>query len=942
MGELSKTQPTHGAGGRTAAPGGSHNLDRMDFGVLLFLVVLTMLLTYPAVLHLNDRVIGGVDDNFQTLYGLWYVAHAIFDLHTSPFFDPAVYFPYGFDLIRNQDLSPATLLLFMPMTWAIGEVATYNLLVLLSFALTGWGTYLLALELWGSRAGALVASVIVGFCAFRVAHVVQLNIVSTQWIPFFFLFLERTIRRPDVRRAVLTGVFYALCSLVTWYYAFMTLIAAVLFLSVRLRWRTAFRLIPAGLIAATVALALVGPFALPYVRATRSSVMTERGWEEQQSFSATVADFFMPSVQHSVWGSWVQDHWRSGPYAWIDDWQIYLGVVALALAICALRSDGTRLTKALVCMAVGSLVLALGPTLYFLHPAALEGAEDKVPLSSIRMPVMLLGRLPPFTFLRAWARMGIFVQLAVGLLAARGLVLVLDRVTARFESRAGWLRPAILVSVMGLVLLENVSVPFPMSPVAPRLVDAWLAGQPGQFAVMEYPIPSHGYSASAMYSRRLTGKPIVMGYASYPPNSWAWETLSLFPTSETLDLLQRWNVKYVLVDEPLYQQGSVFWALRQTWTSLYPPILATERLKEVAVLDGVHVYELLGRNLGPLGSQILGNPGFENTSGHNPTDWVPLGTVTCDRSGENAREGTVACKVTDTQYFVSAPVSIKPRQCYQLRAFHRAANRTELLRLQINWLDDQQRELDKSTAVIQVVTADQRWSEGSAEFRAPDAARGAHVYAVAQKGEVWIDDYSLREYERGCTPTLVAVPNPVPISSGNGTSAIVWSTGDGSHGQLYVSMNGGPESLLSEGPSGRVPFASVTAGSRYDFHLYAGARPGTPRRTITVMALSQTGNLEATPNPVLMTGSIGSTTVSWDTGDGSVGQIFVSEDGAPERLFAEGPEGTHLVPWIRRGSRYSFRLYEGKERARMLHVLTVAGDAAPNEASAGTNIDRTP
>jgi hypothetical protein len=393
---------------------------------------------------------------------------------------------------------------------------------------------------------------------------------------------------------------------------------------------------------------------------------------------------------------------------------------------------------------------------------------------------------------------------------------------------------------VGLVLVETVSVPFDMSPVAPRPVDTWLAGQPGDFAVMEYPIHKHAYSGPAMYSRRLTGKSIVMGYGSYAPNAWAWETLSLFPTSETLDLLHRWNVKYVLVDEPLYEEGSVFWELRQTWTTLYPAIVATERLQEVRELDGVHVYELRGGDPESAGDQILQNPGFENTSGLHPSDWVPIQAPMCDRNGKEAHGGAVACKVTPTQFFVSGNVVVTPGHCYQLRAFHRAdaTNRTALLRLQINWLDAQQRELDASTAAIEVVTADRRWSEGSAEFRAPDAARGAHVYAVAHEREVWIDDYSLREYQHGCTPTLVAVPNPVPIRSGSGTSAIVWNTGDGAHGQVYVSVNGEAESLVVEGARGSVFFAPVAAGRRYDFQLYQGRERGRLLRGLTVQGVA--------------------------------------------------------------------------------------------------------
>src|SRR5215467_7106342 len=116
--------------------------------VLLLYVVLTMAMTYPAAFFLRTKVMGGGGDNFHFLWELWYVAHALFDLHRSPFFDPDVFVPFGFCLIRNQDLSPGTVLLFSPLTRCFGEVFTYNFLVLASFPLTAFGTYLLARELW--------------------------------------------------------------------------------------------------------------------------------------------------------------------------------------------------------------------------------------------------------------------------------------------------------------------------------------------------------------------------------------------------------------------------------------------------------------------------------------------------------------------------------------------------------------------------------------------------------------------------------------------------------------------------------------------------------------------------------------------------------------------------------------------------------------------------
>src|SRR5205823_15106440 len=134
--------------------------------VLLLYVFLTVAMTYPAVFFLSSKVMGAQGDNFHFLWELWYVAHALFDLHKSPFFDPDVFVPFGFSLLRNQDLSPGTVLLFSPLTHFFGEVFTYNFLILVSFPLTALGAYLLARELWSNHAAVVLAGIIIVFCPY--------------------------------------------------------------------------------------------------------------------------------------------------------------------------------------------------------------------------------------------------------------------------------------------------------------------------------------------------------------------------------------------------------------------------------------------------------------------------------------------------------------------------------------------------------------------------------------------------------------------------------------------------------------------------------------------------------------------------------------------------------------------------------------------------------
>jgi hypothetical protein len=905
---------------------------RFEKGLVFgFFSLLAVAVTWPTVIHLRDRVLGSYPgDNFQFLWALWFAAHATFDLHTSPFFDPDIYFPFGFSLIRNLgELSPATILLFMPFTHWIGEVATYNLLILISFILTGFATFLLARELGTNRSGSLLAGIATGFCAYRYAHAAgHLSLVSTQWIPFFFLFLERTLRRPTVRNGVWTGLFYAMSALATWYYAAMLPIAAILYLACRQNWwsRDSHRLplVKSGVAAALIAFLLVLPFAVPYVRAMKSGTMPQRPIEESQAFSASVADFVIPPIRHPVFGSWMQHHWRHGPNgAWLSEWELYLGAIVLPLAFLGiLRGPDRRITFSLVVMAAGCFVLSLGPTYYFTHPASAPGSENLAPLSRIPLPVLALRNIPPFSQLRAWARMGFFVQVAVSLLAARGFAYLVGLVSPRHRIA----RSLLILSVLCLAAVDIMEVPRGMASVAPRQVDRWLAAHPEKFTIMEYPIPDHAYSGPAMYSTRLNGKRIVMGYASYPPNLQYFGTLSLFPAGETLDLLEGWDTKFVLVDENLYRSGSEFWQVRQTWNSLRREIAASDRLKEVTVLDGVHVYELLPVQSQFAGPELLGDVGFEDNAQTFHKAWTLIGKPLIDSSGKRAHLGRGTCGITSKDFLRSSPIPISPGQCYCLSVFHRDASRNPAkIRLQINWLDAQRRELDAATAAIRVVECEKFWQMASDDFRAPPDSRFAAVYAIAQNGRVWIDDYSLRQRAGGCYSTLEAIPNPVPVQPppDQGRSAILWDTHGGSTGQVYLSVNGGPSTLFAQAAKGSKILDGIRSDFTYQFRLEDGKNNSI--KTLTVESEAAVA-IAATPVIFVPTSSLGKTVVSWNTFNNEPGEIYVSQDDAPEELFAQGPTGSAIAPWISAGKSYEFRLYVARDSRRLLAKVLVKGD----------------
>jgi hypothetical protein len=89
--------------------------------------------------------------------------------------------------------------------------------------------------------------------------------------------------------------------------------------------------------------------------------------------------------------------------------------------------------------------------------------------------------------------------------------------------------------------------------------------------------------------------------------------------------------------------------------------------------------------------------------------------------------------------------------------------------------------------------------------------------------------------------------------------------------------------------------------------------------------------ITANPGHVTVAGAAGSTEIRWDTGNGSMGFVFVTTSDGKPVLFASGAKGSRVAPWIRPGS-YAFELYGDDQRRTLLAAVTVSG-TTESEAS---------
>jgi hypothetical protein len=140
-------------------------------------LVLTAFFTWPL---LGNLLTGAqqtpgfiVEDRDQNLWNLWWVKAALLDQHTNPFFTNFIYWPDGVSL-QFHTLNIFNGLVSIPFQAFLPLPVIYNGIVYGSFALGGWGAYLLIAYLVrrqagsaaGQRPGALWAAAAVGSSIF--------------------------------------------------------------------------------------------------------------------------------------------------------------------------------------------------------------------------------------------------------------------------------------------------------------------------------------------------------------------------------------------------------------------------------------------------------------------------------------------------------------------------------------------------------------------------------------------------------------------------------------------------------------------------------------------------------------------------------------------------------------------------------------------------------
>ncbi len=530
---------------------------------------LALLLTWPVAAHLSSAFPHDAFDPALNAWIMWWNAHAL--PLTARWWNAPSFWPLPGALALSEHLLGLTIV-STPLLWlGVNPVATYNIVLLLSYPLTALATHGLVFTIVRRHGPAVVAALIMGFSPYRVAQLPHVQMLWAFAMPFALLAAHRYVDDGSWRWLAAFGCSWLVIALANSYYL---LFFPVLF-ALWLIWFAAAtpRRAAALVMAAAVASLPLVPILWTYSAMHQGQRLIRR-FDEIESFGADLTAIFTTAPEMVLS--------RPLSAAGRGEGQLFPGFVALLLVAggvlvfvgtwrrtLGLRSGDPRVTRMLrrtleglatVATAVAVSPLVIGPwqlavggrsiasvsspekpmtvalalavaaffgsgicrdlwrrrspaAFYTLAAAAMWafswGPHPQLAGSPVlfRGPYALLLRLPGLSEIRVPARFGMLLVLCLAAAAA----LALARFTTRLTARA---RSLVVTLCAAAVIAESwpaITLADAATPIA-ALQRGDLTGP-----VIELPLGESWLDAPAQFRTITHGRPTVNGYSGYAP-----------------------------------------------------------------------------------------------------------------------------------------------------------------------------------------------------------------------------------------------------------------------------------------------------------------------------------------------------------------------------------------------------------------------------------------
>ena len=587
----------------------------------MLLVVLVVAMAYRFTPNLSGEIAGQWWDPLLNMWTLSWDTNTLLHAPTH-LWQAQLLYPNNLSLSFSENLLGEAIIYAPFFLITHNPVLSYNITFYLIFLLCGVNMYITARHYTGRSFAAFVAALIFAFAPYRIGQIDHIHIIAGEWMPLAFLYLDKSLENGRWRHWILFALFYALQLLSSVYYGIFLTYSLLAFVLIRyLRpfigqlWhqRGAFvRPLLKKSIRPAIVFAVMLTFILilmaPYLASLHSGLSRSVG--EATGYSAFIRDFLFAVPFNWLYGITTYNGTLQ-PYD--NEHYLFLGLTTIVLTIVgsvlAIRQKQPKF-RAYMWTGVILLLFAFGPFLQYSTPSGapfvaaasrLTGSVVLPPnLPYIPMPWFLgFYVLPGLSGLRVPARLIGVLLIILALLAAYGIAWLQNisssmaigstRGTqqrhastlpqrANFFSLRTWAIRGVLLLIPLLLLLEVVPAYVPVTHVptgnAIPPVYQWLATHGGSQPIVELPITTVDrnfppkdeawYDYYAIYHSH----PIVDGWSGYRPplTEQIAALLYNFPSRDSLAILKKYNITYVVLHLQLYSPniGASIFAQAQT------------------------------------------------------------------------------------------------------------------------------------------------------------------------------------------------------------------------------------------------------------------------------------------------------------------------------------------------------------------------------------------
>lgn len=483
--------------------------------------------TYPWITQFSTHFFGDAGDGLQNAWNLWWINKAL-PAGQNIWFTNYLHAPHGTWLFGHT-LSPLNGLIGFVLLKFLSLVQAYNIVVMLTFVLTGLTTFWLCYVISRSYIGSLLGGFAFTFSSYHFAHAIgHMNLITLQWLPLFILAWWLFLRQPTYKHAIYVVLSMLAVILTDFYYLLFGAIAAAIMLLYSLitkefpykekqTWKSV------GVLA-ILSLLLLAPLPVAVILSNHSDPLL--GAHNPLDYGTDLYSMVIPG-QMWHFADLTKSYWQHN-YLGIVEGSVSIGIIAL-LALLGIIISFKKLPKGSmvwVLIAIVFAVLSIGPRLHM----------NGVIVTDIPMPYSVVGRLFPLMKLAGVpVRMLIMTMLA----GAIAISIMLAKLNPRKPLH-------VLAFIIVFIVLFIESWPAAL-PATAATVPAHIAFLENLPAGTVYDLAST--RTYALYYQTIHGKPMVDGYISRVPASVDNKDGAIrnsLAAQNFEELYERWQIRYLM------------------------------------------------------------------------------------------------------------------------------------------------------------------------------------------------------------------------------------------------------------------------------------------------------------------------------------------------------------------------------------------------------------